>query len=98
MRFRTVILLNVALLVCPMGWSQANRLGDVAGSIKLNPEAIVEKEGVVEDPQAAKRADENLLGSVLADCSADADLLGELVAQARQPAPERDSDLANRLE
>ena len=97
MEVRTAFLVCVALLVCSMGWSQANRLGDVAGSIKLNPEAIVEKDGVVDDPRAAKRADENLLGSVLADCSAAADLLGELVAQARQPAPERDPELMNRL-
>ena len=97
MRVRTAFLVCVALLLCSMGWSQANRLGDVAGSIKLNPKAIVEKDGVVVDPRAAKRADENLFGSVLADCSAVADLLGELVAQARQPAPARDPELMNRL-
>ncbi len=98
MSFRTVILTVIMLLVCPVGWSQTKTLGDVAGAIKLNPEAIVEKQGVVEDPRAAKQADENLLGSVLADCSAAADLLGELVAEARLPAAKRDIELAKRIE
>jgi hypothetical protein len=98
MRRSTVILIVVTLLVCPAGWSQTRKLGDVAGAIKLNPEAIVEKEGVVEDPRAAKRADENLFGGVLADCSAAAELLGSLVTQARVPGPSRDLDLMNRME
>jgi len=97
MRLRIVILIVVTLLVGQTGWSQTQNLGDVAGAIKLNPEAIVVKEGVVEDPGAAKRADENLFGSVLADCSAAADLLGELVAQARTPKPRRDLELANQI-
>jgi len=98
MRLGTVILIVVTLLVGQMAWSQTQNLGDVAGAIKLNPEAIVVKEGVVEDPGAAKRADENLFGSVLADCSAAADLLGELVTQARVPTSTRDLELAKRIE
>ena len=57
MRLRTVMLIVVTLLVGQTGWSQTKSLGDVAGTIKLNPEAIVEKTGVVEDPKAAIRAD-----------------------------------------
>jgi len=88
----------VTLLVGQTGWTQTQQLGDVAGKIKLNPEAIVVKEGVVVDPNAAKRADENLFEMVLADCSAAADLLGELVAQARIPTTRRDLELAKRIE
>ena len=98
MRLGTVILIVVTLLVSQTGWSQTKNLGDVAGAIKLNPEAIVLKDGVVEDPMAAKRADENLFGSVLADCSAAADLLGELVARARVPSSTRDLELMRRLD
>lgn len=98
MRLGTVISVVVTLLVGQTGWTQTQHLGDVAGKIKLNPEAIVVKEGVVVDPNAAKRADENLFGTVLADCSAAADLLGELVAQARIPTTRRDLELAKRIE
>lgn len=98
MRLRTVILIVVALLVCPMSRAQTKSLGDVAGTIKLNPDAIVEKSGVVEAPGEAKRADENLFGSVLAECSAAADLLCDLVAQARVPSAGRNLELMNRME
>jgi len=98
MRFGTVILIVAVLLVGQTGWSQTKSLGDVAGAIKLNPEAIVVKDGVIEDPQAAKRADENLFGSVLADCSAAADLLGQLVTEARNPGPTGNLELMNRMD
>jgi hypothetical protein len=98
MRLGTVILIVVVLLMSQTGWSQTKSLGDVAGAIKLNPEAIVLKEGVVEDPEVAKRADENLFGSLLADCSAAADLLGDLVTQARIPSSTRDLELMRRME
>lgn len=98
MRFGTVVLIVVMLLIGQTAWSQTKSLGDVAGAITLNPEAIVEKEGVVEDPRAVRRADGNLFGSVLADCSAAADLLGELVTQARTPSSTRNPELLNRME
>jgi len=98
MRFGTVILIVAMLLVGQTGWSQTKSLGDVAGTIELDPEAIEVKEGVVEDPRAAKRADENLFGSVLADCSAAAELLGELVTRARTPSTTRDLELMDRME
>lgn len=97
MRFGFLITVVFALLVGQTAWSQTQKLGDVAGAIKLNSEAIVVKEGVVEDPRAAKRADERLLGSVLADCLAAADLLGELVTQAQIPTPRRDLELEDRV-
>ena len=83
MRIRTAVLVGVALMAGISGWSQDERLGDVAGSIKLNPEAIVETSGVVEDPRAAAKADEELFNAVLADCLAAAGQLGRLVAEAR---------------
>jgi len=98
MRLRIVILIAVTLLIGQTGWSQTQNLGDVAGAIKLNPEAIVVKEGVVEDPLAARRADENLFASVLADCLAEAELLSELVDQAQIPTPRRDFELENQIE
>lgn len=98
MRSRTVILIVVASLACPTAWAQTKNLGDVAGAIKLNPDAIVEKSGVIEDPGVAKRADENLLGSVLAESSAVADLLGDLVAEARVPSTGRNLELMNRMD
>ena len=97
MRIRIAVLVGVALMVGATSWSQENRLGDVAGSIKLNPEAIVESSGFVDDPRAAKKADEDLFDVVLAECSAGAEQLGRLVAEARLTVIYPGDDLLTRL-
>jgi hypothetical protein len=70
------------MLVCGAAWAQKS-LGDVAGSIKLDPSAVVEKQGYTEDPAAAVRADRELLAAVLADCWTAANRLVLLVEEAR---------------
>jgi len=82
MKIRFAFLLGSVLLAAGTGWSQ-NRLGDVAGSIKLNPEAIVEKKGFVEDPQAAQKEDHELFSTALTGCAKSADALGSLIEEAR---------------
>lgn len=98
MRIRAAVLVSVVLLLCPIGWTQTKSLGDVAGSIKLNPEALVEKNEIVVDPRDAKKADGELFGSVLVDCSAVAGQIGELVTQARTTTIYRGDSLLTRLE
>ena len=98
MRIRAAVLLSAVLLASGTSWSQDSRLKDVAGSIKLNPEAIVEKQGIVEDPLVAERADGGLFETVLAECSAVAHHLAKLVDEARNTILYRDNDLPNRLE
>ncbi len=98
MRLRTVILIAVTLLVGQTGWSQTKNLGDVAGAIKLNPEAIVVKEGVIEDPLAARRADENLFASVLADCRRRPNCSANSWIRLEIPTPRRDFELENQIE
>ncbi len=96
MRIRTAVLLCSAFLVCAAAWSQ-DRLSDVAGAIKLNPEAIVEKEGFVDDPNAAKLEDQELLAATLDGCSSIADNIGALVDEARTTILYRGSDVSRRL-
>jgi len=98
MRIRAAVVLSAVLLASGTSWSQDSRLKDVAGSIKLNPEAIVEKQGIVEDPQVAEKADEGLFETVIADCSAVADHLAKLVDEARNTILYSDNDLPNRLD
>jgi len=98
MRFRAAVLVSVASLVCGSGWAQTRNLSDVAGSIKLNPEAIVEKKGIVENPRAEKKEAGELLGGLLTKCSASAAQLGELVDQIRAATLSRGDNLLNRLE
>ncbi len=98
MRIRAAVLVSVVLLLCPTGWTQTKSLGDVAGSIKLNPEALVEQNEVIVDPRYAKTADGELFGGVLTDCSAVADQIGELVAQARSTTIYRGDSLLTRLD
>jgi hypothetical protein len=96
MRVRTTVLLGVVLFACGLGWSQ-NRLSDVAGGIKLNPEAIVEKKGYVEDPGAAKKADRELFDAAVGECAAIADQIGALVDEARSSFLYSDDELPKRL-
>lgn len=96
MRIRAAVSLCAFLLVCGVGWSQ-NRLNDVAGSIKLNPEAIVEKQGYVEDGRVAKKADHELLSTVLNGCVIVADDIGAMVEEARSTILYRDDVLPKRL-
>lgn len=96
MRIRAAVLLCSALLICAAAWSQ-NRLSDVAGAIKLNPEAIVEKEGFVDDPNAAKLEDQDLLATTLDGCSTIADNIGAMVDEARTTILYRGSDVPTRL-
>ena len=98
MRFRAAVLVSVALLVCGSGWAQTRDLSDVAGSIKLNPEAIVERTGIVERPRDEKKEAGELLGGILTECSASAAQLGELVDQARRATLFRGDDLLIRIE
>jgi len=98
MKVRTAGLLGLVLMASLLGWSQDERLGDVAGSITLNPNAIVETSGTVEDPRAAAKADEELFNDVLADCMAAADQLSRLVAEARSTGVYPGDDLLTRLE
>jgi len=83
MSIRIVVLVGAALIAGAMARAQENRLGDVAGSIKLNPGAIVETSGTVDDPRAAAKVDQDLFDTVLTDCSTIAEQLGGLVAEAR---------------
>jgi hypothetical protein len=96
MRIRIAVLLCSFLLVCSAGSSQ-NRLGDVAGAIKLNPEAIVEQKGFVEDPNAGKMEDQELLAATLEASSIIADSVGALVDEARATVLYEESDVPRRL-
>ena len=96
MRIRASVLSCFVLLVCGIGWSQ-NRLSDVAGGIKLNPEAIVEKKGFVEDPGAAKQADRELFEAAVGECATIADQIGSLVDEAKASFLYSDDDLPKRL-
>lgn len=96
MRIRTTVLSGFVLLACGLGWSQ-NRLSDVAGGIKLNPEAIVEKKGYVEDPAAAKKADRELFGAAVGECATIADTVGSLVDEAKSSFLYSDDELPKRL-
>lgn len=97
MRMRTVILIVFTLMVGQLGWSQTKSLGDVAGSIKLNPEAIVDQRGAIEEPRVDKKADSELFSDSLNSCSLVADQLGEMIDEARNTIRYGDSDLPNRL-
>lgn len=83
MKIRFAILVGAVLLAAGTGWSQ-NRLGEVAGSIKLNPEAIVEKNGYVENREDAQKEDHELFATALSGCTAAADSIGSLIEQARE--------------
>lgn len=97
MKIRLTFLVGVVLLAAGTGWSQ-DRLGEVAGSIKLNPEAIVEKEGFIENRQAAEKEDHELFATALTECSASADALGDLIEEARGTIIYlEDNGLTNRL-
>jgi len=96
MKSRVAMLVAVAALVCSSGVCQ-ERLSDVAGTITLNPEAIVEKQGVVVDPNAAIKADHQLFGSILESCAALADSVGDMVEEARASILYRDDVLPKRL-
>lgn len=96
MKIRLTLVMGAALLAAGTGWSQ-NRLGEVAGSIKLNPEAIVEKEGFIEDRQVAQEEDRELFGTVLSGCLATADSLGNLIDEARNNILYRNEKLVNLL-
>lgn len=96
MKIRAAVLLCSALMICAAAWSQ-NKLSDVAGAIKLNPEAIVEKEGFIDDPNAAKLEDQELLAMTLDGCSTIADNIGALVDEARATVLYRGSDVSTRL-
>ena len=98
MRIRTAVLVGVALLVCATGGSQENRLSEVAGSIKLNPKAIVETSGYVDDPRADAKADEDLFDGVLAECSAAAEQLDRLVNEARTTVIYPGDEVVTRLD
>jgi hypothetical protein len=91
MKLRTLILLCVVVAVGGTAWSQ-NRLSDVAGSITLKPEAIVEKDGFADEEAAAKKADHDLLASVLEGCASQADAVSALVEEARNTVLYRDDD------
>ncbi len=94
---RAARVLTITVLVCGPIMAQDGRLGDVAGSITLDPNAVVEKQGVVEDPRTALKADSDLLGEILAGCSARADRLDELINEARETFLTEDSDIPVRL-
>ncbi len=98
MRIRTAVLVGVALMVGATSWSQENRLGEVAGSIKLNPKAIVESSGYVDDPRVAKKADEDLFDGILAGCSAAAEQLDRLVNEARTTVIHPGDEFVTRLD
>jgi hypothetical protein len=95
MRVRAVLAV-VVILIPSIGWTQT-KLGDVAGAIKLDPEAIVVQSGWVDDPRTAARIDQRLFGEVLATCSATADTLGALVDEARATVLYPDGDVPARL-
>jgi hypothetical protein len=98
MKIRIAVVVGVALIAGMTSRAQENRLGDVAGGIKLNPEAIVETSGTVEDPRAAAKADEDLFDAVLTECSTVADQLGRLVGDARTTVLYPGDDLLIRIE
>jgi hypothetical protein len=76
---------GAVLLAAGTGWSQ-NRLGEVAGSIKLDPKGIVKKDGFVEDRQAAQKEDREIFATALSAGSATADALVDLIEEARGAA------------
>ena len=89
--------MGAVLLAAGTSWSQS-RLGEVAGSIKLNPEAIVEKDGFVEDSEAAQQEDHELFETALTGCTVAADTLSELIQQARETILYvGDDSISNRL-
>jgi hypothetical protein len=75
-----------------MAMTQESRLGDVAGSVTLDPSALTQGGDDIEDPKAARRADRQLLGEVLTDCYTEAERLGGLVTEARQTVMYRDQE------
>ena len=96
MNTRVAVVVGVTLLVAGAGWSQA-RLDEVAGSIKLNPDVLVEQQGYVEDPAAVHRADRELLATTIAECSAAAEILGELISEIEASFPNVDDALPDRI-
>ena len=99
MRARAGVTAIAILLVCGFGWSQSSKLGEVAGSIKLDPSAIVQSDGgVAADPGRDREADRQLLTEVLSDCDAAAARIEELAREARTTIYDRDSTLDLRVE
>ena len=96
MRIRAGMVLVAAILAGGNAWSQS-RLGDIAGSISLNPAAVVEKDGYVEDPRQEARADRELLADFLRESSTIADRLGRLVEEARSTVLYSDDALPTRM-
>ena len=96
MRDGTTVLFGFFLFACGLGWSQS-RLSDVAGGIKLNPEAIVEKKGYVEDPGAAKKADRELFDAAVGECAAIAGQIGALVDEAKSSFLYSDDELRSAI-
>ncbi|MEE4273103.1 MAG: hypothetical protein V2I67_15630 [Thermoanaerobaculales bacterium] len=96
MNIRIAVVVGMALLVSGTGWSQA-RLDEVAGSIKLNPDALVEKQGYVEDPVAVQRADRELLAAAIAGCSGAAEILAGLISEVEASFPDVDDTLPDRI-
>jgi hypothetical protein len=98
MTVRAWVVMSVVLLAGSPAWSQSERLGDVAGTIKLNPGAVTRGGGEVVDAGQVRKADHELLGGVVADCAASARLLADLISDARATILYRGDDLPVRLE
>jgi len=98
MTVRAWVVVIAVLLAGTPGWSQSERLGDVAGTIKLDPGAVTRGGGEVVDPRQARKADHDLLDDVVADCAVQARLLADLIAEARSTIMYRDDDLPTRLD
>jgi hypothetical protein len=77
-----VMVSAISMTVAPV-WCQSDRLGDVAGSIKLDRSAVTEGGGTVVDPDQVRKADRDLLLDVLDGARAEARRVAELVAEAR---------------
>jgi hypothetical protein len=99
MQVRTGLLVIAVLLAVVPGWSQSQRLGDVAGTIKLDRKALTEGDGgTVLDPRLSRKADRELLGGLLEDCATRARQLADLIVEARSTIMYRDDQLSNRLQ
>ena len=83
MTVRVWVMVSAVLMTVAPVWCQSDRLGDVAGSIKLDPAAVTEGGGTVVDPVQVRKADRELLLDVLDAARAEARRLGDLLTEAR---------------
>ncbi|HSN56778.1 MAG TPA: hypothetical protein VLT32_19060 [Candidatus Sulfomarinibacteraceae bacterium] len=97
MTVRVWVMASAILMTVAPVWCQSDRLGDVAGSIKLDRSAVTEGGGTVVDPVQVRKADRELLLDVLDAARAEARRLGDLLTEARSTILYHGDDVPARL-